>query len=74
MINWKRYSFNQIKSKWNSFIKMRQRYYEGVPKKHSNTHISCLEREALIQDLLFRLEQADACIESSKIFNETLKN
>ena len=73
MINWKRYSFDQIRRKWELFIKTRKKYLHGVPKKYSNTQITCLEREALIKELLDRLQLADSCIESSEIFKESLK-
>ena len=64
MINWNRFSVDQIRDKWDLFIDTRKKYNSGIPKKHEKCHITCLEREALINQLLWRLDMANGVIDS----------
>jgi hypothetical protein len=55
MIKWNRFSLNQIKKKWEDFNFTRSYPYKSIKTKCC-THITCLEREALINNLLKRLD------------------
>lgn len=66
MIRWKRYSYKEIKKKWDTFQNMRQKNHGG----HSDTekwHITCLERESLIDNLISRLDE-----EMTRNFEESI--
>lgn len=56
MLNWKRYSYAEVKKKWETFIRMRTKKTEGKPKAEK-WHITCLERESLIENLMSRLDE-----------------
>jgi hypothetical protein len=71
MINWNRLTFDQISQKWDLFIKTRKRFTNGTPKK-DKTHITCLERESLIRNLISRLERAELNIDDLKKFKEEI--
>ncbi len=63
MINWKRCSHEKIKNKWNAFILARRKNPNGM-KSENKSHITCLEREALIDQLIWRLDMANGVIDS----------
>jgi len=56
MINWNRYSLDQIRQKWEDFIFARNYPYKITKKSLEKKYITCLERETLIEHLLNRLE------------------
>lgn len=58
MINWNRCSVDQIKQKWADFNFSRNYPYKCVKKAQQKNHITCLERESLINNLLKRLDNA----------------
>jgi len=66
MIKWREMSFAEIQDQWRTFILSRQ-------KGKKENHITCIEREALIDELLARVEGADPVIKGYKYFLETMK-
>ena len=56
MINWHRYSLDQIKQKWDDFIFVRTYPYKSTKKSIQSKHITSLDRETLIEHLLQRLD------------------
>jgi hypothetical protein len=63
MINWKKYSHEEIKNKWKTFLLARVKTANSV-KSEDRRHITCLEREALISYLISRLDLANSEIDS----------
>lgn len=63
MINWKRMSHDKIKHKWMSFVLARKKNPSGIKSDHPD-HITCLERESLIEHLIWRLDMANGVIDS----------
>lgn len=66
MIAWNRYSYRDIKERWETFKAMRKKHHGG----HSDTekwHITCLERESLIDNLMKRLDD-----EMTRNFEESI--
>jgi len=61
MIDWNRHSYAAIKSKWGNFLRMR------TIKSNGKWHITCLERESLIENLMKRLDE-----EMTKNFKESI--
>ncbi len=55
MINWNRYSLDQITQKWQEFKSMRIKKSDCM-KSTDKKQITCLERETLIEHLLQRLK------------------
>ncbi len=72
MINWKGKSFDQIKLKWENFTYCRRYPSKCTRKTIDKAHITCLERESLINDLLDRLESANRVIDSYGKLNNCL--
>ena len=72
MINWNRYSLDQIEKKWDHFQIIRKKKHDML-NSNDKEHITCLERENLIANLLFRLNQANSCIDSFKSFKEIIE-
>ena len=63
MINWKRMSHDKLKHKWTSFILARKKSPNGIKSDHQD-HITSLERESLISQLIWRLDMANGVIDS----------
>ncbi len=64
MIKWKQQSFDHIKYSWGMFNYSRRYPSKCTKKMVEKSHITCLEREALISDLIDRLECANRVIDS----------
>ena len=73
MINWKRFSCDQIRHKWRMFKQMRIKKHDTL-KSTDKEHITSLERESLIEDLLTRLHYADRVIDSYTRFKESIED
>jgi len=73
MINWKRFTCDQIRHKWKEFKSARIKKHDML-KSTDKKQITCLERETLIDDLLIRLRCADIVIESYTRFKESIED
>jgi hypothetical protein len=72
MINWNRMSHDKIKHKWTSFIMARKKHPNGMKNDHPE-HISCLERESLIDNLMSRLDTANRVIDSYSLLKTCIE-
>jgi hypothetical protein len=61
MIKWSECSFNEITERWDQFYLDRNEMTRGSNKK-PKSHLTVEDRERLIDELITRLDNAQACI------------
>jgi len=72
MTNWNEYSYTRLKHRWESFILARKQMTPRSVDK-SKMHITCLDRESLIDNLISRLDCANRVIDSYSTLKDQIE-